>query len=290
MARPTKDALPFSNGFAPHAANFVTKFIMHECSVPFIVYVETFLPCFLNMLWMITVPDINDLLRMQAEDMTPQAPGSKKPGRGHIRTYGTPRPIGKVESKSQQGLRHLLTVTEPLEKIGYMILLYHQTERFFYNWATLLNNFEHCGKPDSEGPLQRHQDEVQLTSNGTWQGLGLPFVDQNRANWATGNLNAALPRGHYSCTLEVTFRNHSASTLDFECGFETTFAIAFGNQSSGKISLGPGETGTVICHEEYYYPAITGGSIQWIRRSTAVPIGVTIKSAAVSIFSWQPGR
>lgn len=279
----------FPNGFAPHSYNFIKKLVFHECSVPFQLYVETFLPCFLNMVYMITFPFLDDIIRNAAEDMAPHSRGSKRPRRGHIRRYNVPTAEERVQGKAQQGLRHVLTLTQPLETIGYAFLLYGATERFFYNWSALLYDFQFCGRPPSTGPLQRHATENLLTSTGTWQPLFLPIIDVNRANWPTSNTNVNLPFGHYSVTVEMTVRNLSIDPIEVECGFIAAFSFSPGNRTSGKVEALPGQIVTVICHEEVYFPGITGGSVTWQRRQTAVPIGITVISGSVSIYNFTPG-
>lgn len=287
---PTKSPYPLSGGFAPNTYNFIKKLVFHECSVPFIVYVETFIPCAIEMLLMITVPFWDDLVRDTAYTMASDAHGSKRPRRGHVRNRETERARERVRGKTQQGLRHLLRFTQPLETIGYMFLLYHATERFFFNWTSLLYDFEHCGKPPSEGPLIRTSGPQSETASGTLNILELPDVQVNRAGWPTDQGVVTVPFGHYSVTLEVEFQSQVGNDQWAECVIYCAANLGPTETSSGRITLKSGQKGTVIAHAELFIPLITGGDIRWYTRAQAAPVGIGVDEALVQVVSFQPGR
>jgi len=288
--RPGKDALPFANGFAPATANMITKLVFHECSVPFQVYVETFLPCFIQMVITIVSWDISDIIRNSAESIVEQPLKGASKRKGHIKRVLMSPTASPEAQKGSRALGAVLKWTEPLERIGYVMLLYHATEQFSRSWMTMLYNFEHCGKPESEGPFQAHCEAKFDGATGTPVLLSLPIVDQNRANWAHGLSNCALPFGNFSVTLEATFENIANNEAYFSVGFFAGLTTGILPYQSEKITIGPGQTGTVTLHREIYAPLLTGTDLIWWTECQPVPIGQRILSASISIFQFQPGR
>lgn len=285
-----KQPQPFAHGFAPNAANFVHKLIFHECSVPLQVYIETFIPAFIDMVLFITIPYFDDIVRSAGEAIAgdPVKRGSRK--HRHTALSLLPEPDDKPTNRAQQGLRTVLRFTQPLETIGYVFLLYAGTERFFYNWNSMLYGFTHCGKPPSEGPLTRHSDPTALPIGPGAEPLFMNIVDQNRANWPTTNQVVTVPRGHYQVTVEATFKSRAISDSNVQILIRAPFSIPFDGYESGYITLEPGGTGSCVMSAHVYFPLLTGGTIQWLYQGDAVPVGIEIPSCSVSVFSFQPGR
>jgi len=288
--KPQKDALPFAHGFAPATANMISKLVFHPCSVPFQVYVETFLPAFIKMVITIVTWDVNDIIRNIGEGIAepPNRRGAKR--KRHIRRIRVPVPVNPSAAVASNALNHVLRWSEPLERIGYLMLLYHATEEFSRDWMGLLYNFEHCGKPPSEGPLQRHADPQNQISSGSPQTFALQHVDQNRALWPTDFFTCGLPFGHFSVTLEVTFRNLALNTAGFKIGFTAPFTLQSDSYWSDEILIGPDDTGSVVLQREIFAPTLVGTQITWLTESWVIPIGTRIEQASVSIFQFQPGR
>ena len=288
--KPGKEALPFSHGFAPHTSNLVSKLIYHPCSVPFQVYVETFIPAFVKMVVTIVSWDLDDIVRSIGGALIEEA---KPPTRGrkrHYRRIPVQAGLSPGQRRAAQGLGTLLRWTEPLEKIGYLMLLYHATEQFSRDWTTMLGGFEHCGKPESEGPLQRHCDPRDVVSNGQDLPLDLDIVDQNRALWAGSDTGVEVPFGHYQCTLECTFEYGGSGDWWGEVSFGAAFTVPYGPMSSGQVhGNGPGSI-SVLFTVHIFVPTVAGTRINWFRRSVPIPVGIHISQASVSIYSFQPGR
>jgi len=287
--RPGKDALPFQNGFAPATGNMVSKLVFHPCSVPFQIYVETFIPCFVQMVLTIVTWDINDIIRNSAESIVEQPLKGGTKHKGHIRRAQVSPTASPEAQKGSRVLGAVLKWTEPLERIGYLMLLYHATEEFSRSWMSLLYNFEHCGKPPSEGPYQAHCDPHNVGATGTPVLLSLPIVDQNRANWARGVANCALPFGHFSITLEATFQNQAINPATVSVGFFAALTTGKQPYQSAAITLGPDEVGTVTLQREISAPLLTGTDVIWWTECQPLPIGQRVLSASISIFQFTPG-
>jgi hypothetical protein len=285
-----KTPTPFPHGFAPNAANFVKKLIFHECTIPLQVYIETFIPCYIDMVLFITIPYFDDIVRASGEAIAGGGVARGNWKHRHTSKSQLPAPETKAQRRAQQALRTVLTITQPLEKIGYTFLLYAGTERFFYNWNSLLYGFEHCGKPPSEGPLQRHSDAQGLPISPAPRPLFMNILDQNRANWSNSNQLATVPRGHYQVTIEATFRSRAINVSHVQTKISCPFSIPYDDYESGYIRLEAGGTGSCVFTAHVFFPLLTGGTIQWLYDGDAVPIGIDILSCSVSIYSFQPGR
>ena len=288
--KPAKDALPFAHGFAPNTANMITKLIYHPCSVPFQVYVETALPAFIKMVITIVTWDVNDIIRNAGEAIKdpPNQRGSKR--KRHIRNAKAIPHLSPRQAVASNALNHVLRWSEPLERIGYLMLLYHATEEFSRDWMGLLYNFEHCGKPPSEGPLQRHADPQNQISSGTPQAIAMQHIDVNRAGWPTDFFTCGLPFGHFSVTLEVVFYNTAINDAEFKIGFTAPFTLQAESYWSPPVIIGPDQTGSLVLQREIFAPTLNGTQITWLSESSPIPIGVRIEQASISVFQYQPGR
>lgn len=288
MARPGKGAGTFG-GFAPNAANFMGNLVYHPCSVPFTLYVETFVPVFLNMLLFIALPEFNDVVRAAGDAHTDTPGRSKTRRQKHTLAYLLPDAEQKDGKPVRQALKTVMTVTQPLERIGYAFLLYTATERFFYNWSTLLHNFEHCGQPASVGPIRRSTKLADGTSTGTPQPLILPTLDQNRANWPTSNTTVTVPFGHYSITMEATFKSRAINDMNAQVGFIMPGISGFNTRWSDETLLKPGGEGSAILQQDVFCGNIAGCTCSFLRRSDPIPVGIEIQSASFSMYNFLPG-
>jgi len=288
--RPGKYQGPFKNGFAPATFNLIKKLVFHECSVPFQVYVETFIPCFVKMVLTIIVPQSDDIFRAQAEGMVADRFGRSGRRRSHMSLVPLATVEGPAATKAAQGLKAILALSAPLETIGYGMLLYGATEQFAHDWTSLLYNFQHCARPPSTGPLQRHATQYSSVAPGVPFPIFLNVLDQDRAGWGSSNQICPVPFGHYSVTLEATFTSQAITDSEVEVLIEAPLAFTTQPRKSGRITLSPGGTGSCCVQADLFFPAVSGGSIQWLFDGDAVPVGIIIQSASVSIYQFQPGR
>jgi hypothetical protein len=289
-SKQTKSAAWFKHGFAPNTANFVRNLIFHECSIPLQLYVETFIPAFIDMLIFENLPFWDDIVRASGEALVGRGASPGRKGHRHTGLVQLPEPEGKAERLAAQGLKTLLRLTQPLENIGYVMLLYAGTERFTYNWNSMLYGFKHCGRPPSEGPLQRHSDVQGLPIAAGDNPLYMQIVDQNRANWPTSNQLVTVPRGHYQVTVSATFTSRASNQSKVQIGILAGLSLPYDPYDSDYAVMEPKGPGTCLMTAHVYFPLLTGGTIQWVYRGDAVPVGITIEHCEVSIYSFQPGR
>lgn len=286
MARPGKSPGTFG-GFAPNAANFMGNLFFHPCSVPLTVYIKTFVPVFVSMVVFILTPDLNDIVRATGEAATRVTPPSSRRKRRHAQGYVLPTPEGKAERRARQGLATVLRYTQPLETIGYAMLLYFATERLFYQWSTLLYDFEHCGQPPATGPFQRESLQQSVTSTGTPQPLFLPILIQNRANWGTSFNTVTLPFGRYNVTMECKFRSRAINNMEARIGLICPFSNAAGTIWSDEVLLRPGQQGDCIVQFELNIFAVLGSTLTFLRESDPIPVGIIIEQASISLYALE---
>jgi len=191
--------------------NTFTKYVLtHNCADPWFMLAETFVPAFLELVWTISVPDWEDVLRDFAEkyERSGRLPGLGNVIKGHGRRFEIPVKKGGEPFIRASGLRITLWLTQPIETIGYAMLLYNATGQFWGTWQTLLMQQRFC-TDDRPGPLQRKVENGGWFFNSTQAGAVLPIVQQNRDNWATNSSSVTLPPGAYiaifSCNVHSSF-------------------------------------------------------------------------------------
>lgn len=273
-------------GFAPNTANFISKLVFHPCSIPLTVYVETFIPCFLQMFLEQTIPFWDDLVVEEGRMMTRGRPyaGSKhyKKWKSGIR----PEPETRSQRVAAGALKAVLVIDAPIEAIGWLMLIYGTVEEFYYNWGMLLGEFEHCAYPENQGPFQSTNSPENLVSTGTPQFMFTGTVLQNRGSWAHSNREVTVPFGKYSVTLSCSFTAGAPNQWYAKVGINAAFSIPLGDYWSATVTnTGPG---TVTCQMQVdlVFPTVGGGTIQWLYESSAIPVGIRLTEPRVSIFRY----
>lgn len=261
----------------PNAANFTHKLFYQNCATPWWVYAETFAPAFLELFVTIAFLQMDDLIRERGRVIGHGPGGRTLRGGGHARKGPIPGYTPNNEKYAQKGLRHLLKVTDPLEKLGFAFLLYGATEDFFYDWSTLLEAREWCKDPTDAGPLSRSR-----TTGGFFPqpGLGacpLPILEQNRSGWATSTVSAGLPPGHYNAHFAVTIEGPAPGGVEYEAGFNVTGTLLGGTFRGGKVATDKGIAADLVVGADFFLPGLTGGSIVWGVSGPQVPIGLQTK-------------
>ena len=104
--------------FYPKTQNFIRSQLMNPCAKPWWVWVETFLPAFLNLVIVVSLLDINDAIRARGKKISAGSKMASGRGRGGKRVIVIKGIKIEIERYQQKGLRTLLIVTQPLEFIG----------------------------------------------------------------------------------------------------------------------------------------------------------------------------
>ena len=271
----------------PGTRNFIKTQIMHPCAKPWWVWVETFFPAFIKLAITVTLLDFNDALRARGKKIS--GGGLMQSGRGRgIKQKIKMGLIGTTVNRfSQRGLRTLLVVTQPLEFIGLAWLLYAATDRFFYDWQTLLENSGYCLTSDALGPLtlSRGPGFISIVESGI--PVILNIDDQNRASWAHSSISASLPFGRYSAVFALTVIGPLFGASGMWVQLRSSFLGFDEITRSPLLDLAQGAEGSMTLRHEFTYQTIAGGALTWEIGGVSIPIGIEAVKGFMSVFKHQ---
>lgn len=234
-SRPPSNTIEPRIRFAPKARNFMLDIVANPCARPWYVYVETFVPAFINMLLTVAILDLSDWFRrasVESLDVDTRTQ-RQRVGGGHFVKWNVPDEPDAARKVSRLGLATVLKVTMPLEIIGFSYLLYSQTDKFYYNWGTLLSEQPFCQNAPITGPLSRTDPPSQVLTSPTGQGFGYNTLEQNRAGWFTSPLTAVVTARLIDVVATIRVKRNF-STLQ---GVRLGVSIRFGGDP--KVFLSP---------------------------------------------------
>lgn len=267
----------------PHAQNWANQMIFHECARPWFIWVTSFTPAFLKLFVTLATLDAEDILRDYAKGKAHEPTGGRRGGFGHVKKKGYAQVANKIDRFAQKGLKTLLVVTEPLEKIGFAWLLYSATDEFFYDWQTALMNSAYCTDA-ARGPFQRSRGggaNVPILPGGG--ATPLPNLDQNRANWTNGNFSVGLPAGSYTAMYAANVVAPNSGTPGAGAQIRVSGNIGPTLYQSGLTGLGPREHASLMIQATFFIPI--GGSAGWELYGNAIPIGIECENARFIVMS-----
>lgn len=199
----------------PGLANWVRYIWWHPCAEPFSVLVETLFPCVIELFVGLLLYDIGqferDTTRFGVRELVAGGRGVSHLGRdagqeGETRNRGrrTLKEKSVAKKITRSYAKTFMTVTDNLEGLLFIFLLYSVVDQFFYNWTSLLYARQYCSAHPTTGPLQAHTDSLDCAFST--EGVSFPFstLDQNRANWGFNGVSATLPSGQYDITMSLT--------------------------------------------------------------------------------------
>lgn len=279
--------------------NFVKFLKFHPCADPMPILVETFFPCALRMAIDLYLFDVFDVAREVARDYPKSGKGA--PARRGLRHSTKKRKDKKVMSRRivkavpfshlprvQLFTKTLFMLTDPIEKVGLMMLFYHSVDQFFYNWQSLLVRRGYCELPALTGPLQlRGNNGSQVASTGG-NPISLPIIIQNRAGWSHSATAASMPPGTYVCIMQCRLRRPTPGTTP---GIRLTlkeggFPIAIHKYDGDLNNIGSDEFTTIMATATFGSPTFLLNEIWWELESTVAPFAVfDIEDAMCTI--WQ---
>lgn len=279
--RPVRDLL---NGrFLPGAANFVHDMLYSGCSRPFYIYALTFIPAFLDAIITLRTWDLNDMVRKTGETLAP--PGGKRRGVRHGRGVKTGKALSGTgrERVYRQGLRTLLFLTAPLEKIGFAVLLYSVVDNFYYNWLMYLDDADACIKPDFYGPLHRRATDYDWSCLPNGGPASLPDLISDPAGWGSSAFSASLPIGRYTIMFAGTIVGASGGPQGYRLRLLVTGALGHGEYLGEVRTIDSGDTGDLVVTADVLLPFVTGGNVGWELVGPAVPVGVHVTQGDIII-------
>jgi len=267
--------------FLPYTDNFVKRIVFQGCARPWWVYLETFLPCFIECAIMYTIPFYDDILVDYAREDAKL--GSRLSGRGfkHTKRFKLPVAETKWQRYGRNALKWVLIADTPVEYLGFAFLVYGATEQFFHNWQTLLEQSPYCTGPN--GIYHAHNENAYIPILPGGAGTPLPYIDQQNAVTPIGTTGASFPFGKYFVTFCVTITGpHGGITgVYLRLNFTGTFPVY--QVKSDTVDIAEGEEVDLIANADFFAYLIGGGSVGWELVGPAVPAGLFSAKATIIV-------
>lgn len=257
--------------------NFVTHVLKSNCNAPLWVYFRTAIPAFIDAWWLLRTWTFMDLVRARGKNIA--GGGSPRTGRGlgHSKfNRGAIPPQGK-KTWSQAGLSHLLRFTDPLEKIGFVMLMYGAVNQFYYDWLWYLDISDTCD-PDREQYFERSVEDGQVFPNAGGNGIFLTDLVVNTGSWDNSSLGITLPIGYYSGALCITITGPGGGAF-YECELRWDGTWGKGVISSGTVFAADGEDVDLVLPFDKHVWSLTGGGVRWFVKGPPVPVGLRVPKA-----------
>lgn len=267
----------------PNAANFYKQIVFHNCARPFYIYIETFLPAFIQFFALVSIPLFDDLVRARADKIARQ--GARASGRG-FRHRKKPRwqiQDLKTERFNQKGLRFILTVTEPLEKAGFAFLLVSGADQFFYNWSTLILTSTFCDQPIESGPLSRERvgGSVSILPGGA--GISMNILNQNRGGWINNSFGMTPPAGIIAAYAGITVTGPFGGITGVKLRLSFQSLTGTANIDSDPADIAQGEEKSFVVNAEVFLSSLGTRSLTWQLVGPGVPVGLKSARGFVSV-------
>ena len=267
----------------PKANNFANFIFSNDCARPWFVYVKTFLIAFIGLVIVEQIPDLNDLERDYGDKLVGGKGFGKKTGR---REGPAQRGRGELTarelkfSKYKAGLGTILRVTQPLETIGFLWMLWSVGDEFFAQWQGLLMRAGPC-MDISKGPEQR--DAVPHQTPLTIAGASFALVEltHHHTGIVSSPISASVPAGRYTVVAGASIIAPSNGLNNVFLQLRTTFATGPSIKPMDGVSIPPNTAGRLGGF--WQFDIVVGGSIGWEIAGETVPIGVFLEDAFIAI-------
>lgn len=247
----------------PGTRNFMKTMIFHGCARPMYVYIETFVPAFIDLFILLSLGDAEDILRAYAQALAGERPSGR-------RRHGTKRGEKRVPARpsgaavtSRKGLIHILKITTPLEAASFIFLAVAGADRFFMDWQALIESAPFCTNPQSTGPFSRTDPASSLTVRDFGQGFGYDTLEQNRGNWANNGVSVTIPGGHIFITADLIGQAGLFGMQRGALGLKLTVGGQTKNIIGDFQTLQPGEKTTLTVTWRGTVPIGANLGVQW---------------------------
>jgi len=262
-------------------SNMVKRVIFDACEFNFWIYLETFIPAFAKLWFTLTFLDLEDVLRDNAyRKLADRRGGSlRSMSHGRMGMRGGREPA--VNRWSDRGLRTLLRVTEPLEKLGFVILCFFAVDRFFFEWSMLLDN-RICNPMDRGSGFRASAGPGGDFPNPSCGAISLP---EGQDAWGGANVSTfggSLPNGHYWICLTVNYTGERPLTATpYRIKLRVPGNLGAGEFESEAVVIGAGRGGTLMVTADVNLPLLSGSTVSWCLEGPSVPTGLVRKEATV---------
>lgn len=268
--------------FLPGPTNFINDALYGNCQRPMYIYVLTAIPCFIDAVLMLRWFDFEDIVRARASTIA-EGGGRKPKGPGHTRTKRVSPMKGTGDKRGyKMGLHHLLIITQPLEKIGFALLLYGVVNKFYFDWMMYLDDADACINPSFFGPFIRRVEDGHCFPSTSGNTLQLPTIVSNPANWSSNTGRVDVPIGRYRIVWAATVigPNNGAS---YSLQIRVNRGLGILQRQSDPVYCAPDTETDIIVTADVICPLVTGGRIVWAIAGPAIPVGLQVKQADVYV-------
>lgn len=256
------------------AANFLKRIFWHNCARPWYVYVETFIPAFAKVVFLASLLDAEDVMRMHAANLAAgrgSGPHRRKRHFTKVRLSAKETPTQRI---FRQGLRSLLIITAPLEAIGFAWMMYSLANQFWWDWASMIEQSDFCDQPIESGPLSRSRGEGQIGILSSGDATPLPTLDQNRAGWNTTGFGVELPEGRMKCAFALTITGAGGPLNGVHVRLRVVHSLGGLTIEGEKMNIAARQKVDLIVFGDFFVFAGGGGAVAWELVGPSVPAGV----------------
>lgn len=263
------------------ADNFVRDMVFGNCQRPFYIYVLTFIPSFIGAAFMLRFFDFNDIVRASGEVLTREgSPGRRRKKHGTIKK-GKALPKGTPHRGYQMALRHLLFITQPLEKIGFGLLFWGAIDLFYTNWMMWLDDADACiDKGFFEAEMRSDDDTIAGPNEGGGFIIIENLISDNQQIQST-NIGASVPLGRLIAMLAITMIGPGPGPQTYKLRIRAGGTLGKFTYDSEEIAVGEDASQDFIVQADLLYPLVTGGTLVWELVGPPVPSGITVTKADV---------
>ena len=273
--------------FFKKEANFIKSLITHPCARPWFVYAETFLPAFLKLLITVVLFDVEDALRAHGESIVRDRHAKK--GKRHTKKMKVQNKGINVARYAQKGLKVLLIVTEPLEKIGFAWLVFSAVDQFFYDWQMLLQKSDYCVDRGQSGPLTLARGPGFISIVIGFVPVILNITEQNRPGFTHTAIGADIPHGAWHCLFALTVKGPIGGVSNVIIRVRTPGALGADTTESEPLALAHDEEGSMVVKHDFFLPLVGGGSLTWEIGGETIPAGIEAVKGHMIVFVNLPG-
>ena len=268
-------------------ANFIKYMISHPCARPWFVYVELFIPAFIKLLITVVLFDIDDAIRAHGEGIVRDKKGGKK--KRHGTKIKTTAQQTRVQRYAQKGLKILLVVTKPTEKVGFQWLIFSAVDQFFADWQSLIEESDYCVDRGQSGPLTLQRGPGFISIVVGYVPVILNITSQDRAGWFSSTLSVDLPRGSFGAYFGLTVVGPTGGVNAVKIRLRSEGAFVTEITESDPLALEQGEEGDLVVVHNFSFPLIGGGSLTWEIGNETIPAGIESVKGFMTVFRDLPG-
>lgn len=269
-------------------AGFASRIVYHKCAIPFWVYIETFIPAFLELALIAAVPLLDDLIIDEARVLAGARPGKGFRMVGHTTRFRQEFKQTTSRRWSQNALKTMLVIDTPLEQIGYTILLIAAGAQFFYRWTSMIEAFQFCSENANNYLVSRSRGPGQTGVLPGGASINMSTLEQEFGPVSSSASGADGPGGSLSATLSINVVGPVGGITGVKARLRWFGLLGERIFDGGEVNLQEGEPADLMVNASWFEPRPSGGTLVWEVVGPAVPIGLETSGAFVVFHRVQP--